>query len=50
MVARCGVFIRHKTLERVHLSFLKRVLSVKKSSQNDFIYGMMEIYANHKAM
>ena len=27
-------------IERVHLSFLKRVLGVKKSSQNDFIYGI----------
>ena len=26
-------------VERVHLQFLKRILGVKKSTQNDFIYG-----------
>ena len=31
-------------IERVHLSFLKRVLGVKKSSQNDFIYGLLGRY------
>ena len=28
-------------IERVHLSFCKRVLGVKKSTQNDFIYGLL---------
>ena len=48
----CEVWGFHpaQDIERVHLSFLKRVLSVKKSSQNGFIHGIMEIYANHKAM
>ena len=31
-------------IERVHLGFLKRVLGVKKSSQNDFIYGLLGRY------
>ena len=31
-------------IERVHLGFLKRVLGVKKSSQNDFIYGLSGRY------
>ena len=32
-------FIQANTVERVHLHFLKKVLGVKKSTQNDFIYG-----------
>ena len=31
-------------IERVHLSFIKRVLGVKKSSQNGFIYGLLGRY------
>ena len=30
--------------ERVHLSFLNRVLSVKKPLQNDFIYGLLGMH------
>ena len=32
-------FIQANTVERVHLHFLKKLLGVKKSTQNDFIYG-----------
>jgi hypothetical protein len=28
-------------IERVHLSFCKRILGVKKSTQNDFVYGLL---------
>ena len=31
-------------IERVHLSFCKRILCVKKSSQNDFVYGLLGRY------
>ena len=31
-------------IERVHLGFIKRVLGVKKSPQNDFIYGLLGRY------
>ena len=38
-------------IERVHLGFLKRVLGVKKSSQNDFLWSIGKVSnANHKAM
>ena len=29
-------------IERVHLQFCKRQLGVKKSTQNDFVYGELE--------
>ena len=32
-------FIQGNTIERVHLQFCKRLLGVKKTTQNDFIYG-----------
>ena len=32
-------FIQVNTIERVHLQFCKRLLGVKKTTQNDFIYG-----------
>ena len=31
-------------IERVHLSFCKSLISVKKSTQNDFVYGMLGRY------
>ena len=31
-------------IEKIHLSFCKRILSVKKSTQNDFIYGELGRY------
>lgn len=34
----CG-FIHGNAIERTHLSFCKQLLGVKKSTQNDFIYG-----------
>ena len=33
------VFIQGNAIERVHLQFCKRLLGVKKTTQNDFIYG-----------
>ena len=30
-------------IERVHLSFCKRIMCVKKSSQNAFVYGYMDL-------
>ena len=32
-------FIPANTVERVHLQFCKKLLGVKKSTQNDFVYG-----------
>ena len=32
-------FIQGNAIERVHLQFCKRLLGVKKTTQNDFIYG-----------
>ena len=32
-------FIQANSIERVHLQFCKRLLGVKKSTQNDFVYG-----------
>ena len=32
-------FIQGNSLERVHLQFCKQLLGVKKSTQNDFVYG-----------
>ena len=32
-------FIQGTSLERVHLQFCKQLLGVKKSTQNDFVYG-----------
>ena len=32
-------FIQANAIERVHLQFCKRLLGVKKTTQNDFIYG-----------
>ncbi|MCG7875034.1 MAG: reverse transcriptase domain-containing protein [Candidatus Thiodiazotropha endolucinida] len=32
-------FIHANTIERVHLQFCKKLLGVKKSTQNDFIFG-----------
>ena len=32
-------FIQGNAIERVHLQFCKRLLGVKKNTQNDFIYG-----------
>ena len=42
----CNVWGFHPApdVERVHLGFLKRVLGVKKSSQNYFIYGLLGRY------
>jgi hypothetical protein len=34
----CG-FAKDLTIERVHLQFCKKVLGVKKTTQNDFICG-----------
>ena len=34
----CG-FIPSNTVERVHLHFCKKLLGVKKNTQNDFVYG-----------
>ena len=34
----CG-FVNDLSIERVHLQFCKKILGVKKSTQNDFIYG-----------
>lgn len=31
-------------IERVHLGFLKRLLGVKKTTQNDFVYGILGRY------
>ena len=31
-------------IERVHLGYLKRVMGVKKSTQNDFVYGLLGRY------
>ena len=33
------VFVKGSSVERVHLQFLKRLLGVKRNTQNDFIYG-----------
>ena len=32
-------FIPANTVERVHLQFCKKILGVKKCTQNDFVYG-----------
>lgn len=32
-------FMQANQVERVHLSFCKKILGVKKSTQNDFVYG-----------
>ena len=42
----CEVWGFHPSpaIERVHLSFSKRVMGVKKTSQNDFIYGILGRY------
>ena len=32
-------FIQANAIERVHLQFCKKLLGVKKSTQNDFVYG-----------
>jgi len=32
-------FVKGSSVERLHLQFLKRVLGVKRNTQNDFIYG-----------
>ena len=39
----CEVWGFHSApdVERIHLSFCKRILGVKKSTQNDFIYGLV---------
>ena len=34
----CG-FVNDLSMERVHMQFCKKILGVKKSTQNDFIYG-----------
>ena len=31
--------VKGSSVERVHLQVLKRLLSVKRNTQNDFIYG-----------
>ena len=31
-------------IERAHLAFLKRLLGVRKGTQNDFVYGTLGIY------
>ena len=32
-------FFQANSIERVHLQFCKRLLGVKKTTQNDFVYG-----------
>ncbi|MEW8542106.1 MAG: reverse transcriptase family protein, partial [Candidatus Thiodiazotropha sp.] len=32
-------FIRAPAIERVHLKFMKKLLKIKQSTQNDFVYG-----------
>ena len=32
-------FCQSNTVERVHLQFCKKLLGVKKTTQNDFVYG-----------
>ena len=39
MAAKFGVLIQANNIERVHLQFCKSLLGVKRSTQNDFIYG-----------
>jgi hypothetical protein len=34
----CG-FTNNVAIERIHLQFCKRILAVKKTTQNDFVYG-----------
>ena len=35
-------FAHAQVIERLHLHFCKRILGVKKSTQNDFAYGDLE--------
>ena len=39
MHVKYGAFFQANSIERVHLQFCKRLLGVKKSTQNDFVYG-----------
>jgi len=41
-------FVEGTQIERVHMQFCKKLLGVKKSTQNDFIYGEMG-RLSHKA-
>ena len=38
MAVKCN-FFKGSAVERVHLQFCKRLLGVKKTTQNDFVYG-----------
>ena len=35
-------FIEGSAIERVHMQFCKRFLGVKRTTQNDFIYGELD--------
>ena len=39
MVVKYGAFIKHPQSRRFIYSFVKKLLGVKQSTQNDFIYG-----------
>ena len=39
MEAKCGVSIKPRAIETVHLQFCKKLLGVKQATQNDFVYG-----------
>ena len=39
MLQKYGDFFQANHIERVHLQFCKRLLGVKKSTQNNFVYG-----------
>jgi hypothetical protein len=48
MVLWCGVFLQANQIERVHTMFCKRILGVKVSTKNDFIYsdlGRTDLYS-----
>ena len=39
MQVRFGDLYTAKVIERMHLQFMKKLLGVKRTTQNDFIYG-----------
>ena len=39
MQVRFGDLYTTKVIERMHLQFMKKLLGVKRTTQNDFIYG-----------
>ena len=39
MQVRFGFFVHGEVIERMHLQFMKKLLGVKRTTQNDFIYG-----------